>query len=97
MLQPVRRGRALRFRRRHLTPVPHVGSLAALNQALAAADARDDARRIGARIETVGAAFARELPLLRPAEQTELLVAWNATARRYPVMPSRLQSSPTSS
>jgi hypothetical protein len=33
---------------RHLTPVPHVGSLAALQQALAAADARDDARRIGA-------------------------------------------------
>ena len=44
-----------RFRRQHLTPVPHVGSLAALNQALAAADARDDARRIGARAETVGA------------------------------------------
>ena len=55
-----------RFRRRHLTPMPHVGSLAALNLALAAADARDDARRIGARIETVGAAAARELPLLRP-------------------------------
>ncbi len=55
-----------RFRRRHLTPIPHVGSLALLNAALAAADARDDARRIGARIETVGAAAARELPLLRP-------------------------------
>ena len=55
-----------RFRRRHLTPVPHVGSLAALNEALAAADARDDARRIGARAETVGAGAARELPLLRP-------------------------------
>jgi transposase len=55
-----------RFRRRHLTPVPHVGSLAALNAALAAADVRDDARRIGARAETVGAAAARELPLLRP-------------------------------
>jgi transposase len=55
-----------RFRRRHLTPVPHVGSLAVLNTALAAADARDDARRIGARAETVGAAAARELPLLRP-------------------------------
>ena len=54
-----------RFRRRHLTPVPHVGSLAALNDALAAADVRDDARRIGARVETVGAAAARELPLLR--------------------------------
>ena len=55
-----------RFRRRHLTPVPHVGSLAALNAALAAADARDDARRIAARTETVGQAAARELPLLRP-------------------------------
>lgn len=55
-----------RFRRRHLTPVPHVGSLAALNEALAAADARDDARRIGARVETVGASAARELPLLLP-------------------------------
>jgi transposase len=55
-----------RFRRRHLTPIPHVGSLAALQQALAAADARDDARRIGARAETVGAAAAREAPLLRP-------------------------------
>ena len=32
-----------RFRRRHLTPIPHVGSLEALNAALAAADARDDA------------------------------------------------------
>ncbi len=55
-----------RFRRRHLTPVPHVGSLAVLNAALAAADQRDDARRIAARAETVGAAAARELPLLRP-------------------------------
>ena len=55
-----------RFRRRHLTPVPHVGSLAALNEALAAADRRDDARRIGSRAETVGVAAAREQPLLRP-------------------------------
>lgn len=55
-----------RFRRRHLTPVPHVGSLAALNEALAAADARDEGRRIAARTETVGAAGARERPLLAP-------------------------------
>ena len=55
-----------RFRRRHLTPVPHLGSLAALNQALAAADVRDDARRIGARGETVGAAAAQEMAMLRP-------------------------------
>jgi transposase len=55
-----------RFRRRHLTPIPHVGSLEALNAALAAADARDDTRRIGARTETVGEAAAREMSLLRP-------------------------------
>ena len=48
-----------RFRRRHLTPVPHLPSLAALNEVLAAADAADDARLIGARTETVGAAAAR--------------------------------------
>jgi len=55
-----------RFRRRHLTPVPHLPSLAALNEALRAADARDDARLIGARKESVGAAAAREAPLLNP-------------------------------
>ena len=55
-----------RFRRRHLTPVPHVGSLVALNQALAAADARDAGRRIAARTETVGAAAAREAVALAP-------------------------------
>ncbi len=49
-----------RFRRRHLTPVPHLPSLAALNAAMAAADARDDTRRIGSRATTVGADFARE-------------------------------------
>ena len=46
--------------------MPHVGSLAALNEALAAADARDDERRIGARAETVGQDAARELALLHP-------------------------------
>jgi len=55
-----------RFRRRHLTPVPHADSLAALNETLAAADRLDDARRIAARVETVGQAAARELEVLRP-------------------------------
>ena len=59
-----------RFRRRHLTPLPHVGSLAALNEALAAADRRDDARRIAARVETVGDAFDRERAALRPLPHT---------------------------
>jgi transposase len=55
-----------RFRRRHLTPVPHVGSLAELNAIMAAADTGDEARRIAARVETVGAAFEREQPSLNP-------------------------------
>jgi transposase len=55
-----------RFRRRHLTPIPHVGSLEVLNAALAAADARDDARRISGRAETIGETAARETPLLAP-------------------------------
>ena len=55
-----------RFRRRHLTPIPQVGSLEALNAALAAADARDDARRITGRTETIGEAAARETPMLGP-------------------------------
>ncbi|MDN5804360.1 MAG: IS21 family transposase [Microlunatus sp.] len=59
-------GEVGRFRRRHLTPVPHVPSLAALNEAMAAADTRDDTRRIGARRETVGVAFERETLLLNP-------------------------------
>lgn len=73
-----------RFRRRHLTPVPHVGSLAALNAALAAADARDDARRIGARAETVGAAAARELVLLRPLPAEVFDVAARLSCRVDP-------------
>jgi transposase len=66
-----------RFRRRHLTPIPHVGSLAALNVALTAADARDDVRRIGARVETVGGTAADELPLLRalPIEPFDVALA----------------------
>ena len=55
-----------RFRRRHLTPVPRAESLAALNEAMAAADDLDDSRRIASRVETVGQAAARELPALRP-------------------------------
>jgi len=70
-----------RFRRRHLTPVPHVGSLAALNAALAAADVRDDTRRIGARAETVGAGAAREQLLLRPLPEVDFEVAASLSCR----------------
>ena len=55
-----------RFRRRHLVPVPRVGSLAELNEALAAADALDEDRTIAWRTATVGEMAAAEAPLLRP-------------------------------
>lgn len=58
-------GEVGRFRRRHLVPVPEFASLAELNAFMAAADAGDDDRKITGRIETVGAAAARELPGLR--------------------------------
>ena len=70
-----------RFRRRHLTPMPHVGSLEALNAALAAADARDDARRISGRPETVGEAAAGELPLLAPLPVERFDVALRLSCR----------------
>lgn len=58
-------GEVGRFRRRHLVPVPEFANIAELNAYMAAADAKDDERRITGRIETVGAAAARELPQLR--------------------------------
>lgn len=51
-----------RFRRRHLVPLPDFAGIGELNVYMAAADVKDDERRITGRIETVGAAAARELP-----------------------------------
>jgi len=53
-------GEVGRFRRRHLVPVPKVGTLAELNAVVAAGDARDDARHIAGRLLTVGEHFAAE-------------------------------------
>ena len=55
-----------RFRRRHLVPVPAVGSLAALNQLIAAADIVDDGRVITGRPVTIAAAFAAEQLAMGP-------------------------------
>lgn len=55
-----------RFRRNHLVPMPRVASIAELNDLIAAADARDDHRRLEGRTVTVAADFALEAPLLRP-------------------------------
>lgn len=59
-------GEVGRFRRRWLTPVPEVASLAELRQRIADALQADDGRRIGHRAETVGEAFAAEREQLRP-------------------------------
>src|SRR5918994_3644347 len=42
-------GEVGRFRRRHLVPVPHVASIAELNERIAAADAVDDRRHVAGR------------------------------------------------
>jgi len=59
-------GEVGRFRRRHLVPMPAVADMAAFDALLAAADRRDDARRIEGRRETVGQAFEAERAHLRP-------------------------------
>lgn len=59
-------GEAGRFRRNHLVPVPKAASLAELNRMIADCVAADDERVIIGRPETVGAAFTREQPALRP-------------------------------
>ncbi|MGH9189812.1 MAG: Mu transposase domain-containing protein, partial [Acidimicrobiales bacterium] len=55
-----------RFRRRHLVPVPTVGSLAELNVVMAAGDVIDHDRHVGRRAETVGEAASAEAPWLAP-------------------------------
>ena len=59
-------GEVGRFRRRHLVPMPKVATLSDFDAFLAAADRRDDARRIDGRRETIGQAFAAERAHLRP-------------------------------
>jgi len=59
-------GEVGRFRRGHLVPMPAVATMAEFDVLLAAADRRDDARRIDGRRETIGQAFADERAHLRP-------------------------------
>jgi transposase len=70
-------GEVGRFRRRHLVPLPDVATLAELNELVALADAKDDARHIFGHHDTVGEEFAAELPALRalPDERFELTLA----------------------
>jgi len=59
-------GEGGRFRRTHCVPMPQVDSLVELNELLAAADAKDDHRRIGNRSQTVGHDGQLERASLRP-------------------------------
>lgn len=70
-----------RFRRRHLVPVPEVETLEELEALFEVADALDDSRRISGRRETVGQAFERERPSLRPLPDEPFDTALALTAR----------------
>jgi transposase len=59
-------GEVGRFRRRHFVPLPAVDTLEELNELVALADAKDDARHIFGHRHTVGEEFAAELPLYAP-------------------------------
>jgi transposase len=59
-------GEVGRFRRRHLVPMPHVDSLAELNELCAKGDLADDKRHIFGRSMTVGEHFALEQAELAP-------------------------------
>jgi len=59
-------GEVGRYRRRHLVPVPEVGSWAELDALIARGVRHDLGRRIVGRAETVGEAMARERVLLGP-------------------------------
>ncbi|WP_066374671.1 IS21 family transposase [Herbidospora mongoliensis] len=73
------------FRRNYLVPVPEVDSLAELNARIALAEQAEDARRIGARIRTIGQDFASEAPLLRPlpADRFEIGLRLSPRVDRY--------------
>jgi transposase len=72
-------GEVGRFRRRHMVPMPAVGTLAALNELVAAGDQRDDRRHVGGRHLSVAEHFSGELPFLRPlaAEDFDVSLALN--------------------
>jgi transposase len=77
-------GEVGRFRRRHLVPVPKVGSLAELNQLMAAGDAIDDARHIDGRRVTVAQHFLAEAPMLHPLPTEAFDAALSLSARVDP-------------
>jgi hypothetical protein len=74
-------GEVGRLRRNYLVPLPEVGSLAELNELLAAASSSDLACTITGRSETIGRAPAREHPLLRALPPERFDAAETASPR----------------
>jgi transposase len=74
-------GEVGRFRRRHLVPVPRVGSWAELRALVAAGVTRDLARRISGRPQTVGQALLAERPLLMRLPDEPFCAAEHASPR----------------
>jgi len=74
-------GEVGRFRRRHLVPVPVVGSLAELNQRLLAGCEADLDRRITGHQRTVGVALGAERPLLQRLPDERAQTAEQVTPR----------------
>jgi transposase len=74
-------GEVGRFRRRHLVPVPDVGTLGELNEQMLRGCESDLKRRITGRQETVGESFARERPLLRVLPRDRASTAEQSTPR----------------
>ena len=69
-----------RFRRRHLVPVPAVGSLAALNQLIAAADILDDGRGSPSRPVSRSIRWTRTS---RPAAKRRKTEGWLSRSRLW--------------
>jgi hypothetical protein len=74
-----------RFRRNHCVPMPKVNSIAELNALLAAADAKDEHRRIENRVCTVGHDFTFERSTLTPlpAEAFDTTLTLTPRVDRY--------------
>lgn len=78
-------GEGGRFRRTHTVPMPKVDTITQLNAYFARCDAKDDHRRVGQRVATVGDDFAVEAALLRalPAEAFETGISLRPRVDRH--------------
>jgi len=78
-------GEGGRFRRTHTVPMPKVDTISQLNAYFAKCDAKDDHRRVGQRVATVGDDFGVEQALLRalPAEPFETGISLRPRVDRH--------------